>query len=484
MVRPESPLLYERLARDLGEAIARGALRPGDRLPAVRTLAAQRKVSIATVLQAYTRLEDDGLTEVRPRAGHFVRRPAMAAPPAPRPWRGSSTPGRVAVSTGVAALRESMRDPHVVPLGSAVLAPELLPLEALNRKLAAIAREVSWAGGTYDAPPGLPSLRRQLARRAAGLGLAVGDEDLVTTVGAMEALSLALRACTRPGDTVAVEAPCYFGVLQLFEDLGLRAVELPVRPGLGLDLDALDEALRFASLRAVVAMPTVSNPLGATLSDADKERLVLTLARRDVPLIEDDVYGELSFDGTRPRPAKAWDRDGRVLWCGSVSKTLAPGYRVGWLAPGRYREAVLKLKFSSTVATPTPTQLAVAEMLASGGYDRHLRRLRTRLFAQVERMREAVGRTFPEGTRVSAPTGGFVVWVELPPQVDAVALQAQALARKVAVAPGPIFSARGRFQSCVRLSAGQPWSPRVEGAVRILGELACEQLAAPRRQGA
>lgn len=472
MDRSEVPHLYEKLAQSLADAIARGALRPGDKLPSVRSFASQRKVSIATVLQAYLHLENDGLVEVRPKSGHFVRRRLLPAPAEPRGLKGPSAPGKVAVSTGVAALRESMRDPAVVPLGAAVIAPELLPIRALNARLASIAREMSTAGGAYDAPPGLPGLRRQLSRRAVGCGLALHEDEFLTTLGGMEALNLALRAATRPGDTVAVETPTYFGVLQAIEDLGLRAVEIPSRPREGMDLDALEASLKVGALRAVVAMPTVSNPLGCSMGDGDKERLVRMLARRDLPLIEDDVYGELSFDGTRPRPAKAWDEGGRVLLCGSVSKTLAPGYRIGWLAAGRYSEAVRRLKFSSTVATPTLPQLAVAEFLASGGYDRHLRRLRAQLYAQVDRTREAVAAYFPQGTRVSAPTGGFVLWLELPSQVDAYALQAAALERKVAIAPGPIFSARGRYRSCVRLTCGQPWSPRIEAALRTVGELA------------
>jgi DNA-binding transcriptional MocR family regulator len=477
----EVPHLYEKLAQALAQAIASGALRPGDRLPSVRSYAAQRKVSIATVLQAYVHLENDGLVEVRPKSGHFVRRRLLPAPAEPRAAKGPSAPGKVAVSTGVAALRESMRDPTVVPLGSAVIAPELLPIRALNLRLASIAREMSTAGAAYDAPPGLPGLRRQLARRAVSWGLSLHEDEFLTTLGGMEALNLALRATMKPGDTVAVETPTYFGVLQAIEDLGLRAVEIPSRPREGIDLDALEASLRLGNVRAVLAMPTVSNPLGCTMSDADKERLVKLCARREVPLIEDDVYGELSFDGTRPRPAKAWDETGNVLLCGSVSKTLAPGYRIGWLVAGRYAEAVRRLKFSSTVATPTLPQLAVAEFLASGGYDRHLRRMRSQLYAQVDRTREAVAATFPQGTRVSAPSGGFVLWLELPVQVDSYALQERAMERKVAVAPGPIFSARGRYRNCLRLSCGLPWSPRVESALATVGEIACELAHVTRR---
>jgi DNA-binding transcriptional MocR family regulator len=363
-----------------------------------------------------------------------------------------------------------------VPFGAGYLAPELLPIATLNRMLATGARELRTAGATYDLPPGLPTLRRQLARRAVSWGLTLRPDEFVTTIGAMEALHLALRAVAKSGDTVAVESPTYFGVLQLIQELGIRAIEIPTHPRAGMDLDFLDDVLRRTSIRAVLAMPTMSSPLGAVMSEEGKERLVRLIDRHDVPLIEDDVYGELVYDGTRPTPAKAFDTAGRVLLCGSVSKTLAPGYRVGWIVPGRYQQTVERLKFSQTVASPTLPQMAVAEFLGSGGYDRHLRRLRRQLAGQVERMRESIASGFPDGTRVSVPRGGFVLWLDLPPPVDAFTLQARALERGIAIAPGPIFSARGRFTSCIRIACGFPLSPRIENALRVLGELTAAQV--------
>ncbi len=467
----EDDLLYERVARDVAALITRGTLRPGDRLPSVRRYCRERGVSIATVLSAYRRLENDGLVEARPKSGHFVRRQAVI--PAPRPRaRLALVPSRVSVSSSVTALLESMRDPSVIPLGGGAFNPEMLPIRALNRTLAGLARELGTAGAAYDMPPGLTSLRRQLARRSVHWGLALTEDDFVTTVGAMEALNLALRATTRAGDTVAVATPTYFGLLQLVEELGLRVIEVPAHPRTGLDLDALEHVLKEARVSACLAMTTFDNPLGALMSDEAKERLVRTLERHDVPLIEDDIYGELSFDGRRPRPAKAFDRTGNVLLCGSVSKTLAAGYRVGWIVPGRHRDKVERLKFSSTIATPTLLQMAVAEYLANGGYDRHLRTLRTHVAAEVHRYREAIARTFPAGTVVSEPLGGYVLWVELPGDVDSLELQARALERGVAVAPGPIFSARRRFTHCVRISAIVKMGPRVEAALGVIGELA------------
>jgi DNA-binding transcriptional MocR family regulator len=467
--------LYDELANDLGESIARGALRPGERMPSVRGLARKRGVSVATVVAAYVRLENDGLVEVRPRSGHFVRKRPLPTeePRTPRRAGGAAKPS---VAGAVAAMQFAMRDPTVLPLGSAYLAPDVLPIAALNRTLAGIAREMQTAGAGYDVPPGLRTLRRALARRSVDWGSPLGEDDFVTTLGATEAVFLSLSTIARPGDAIAVESPTYFGVLQAIEALGMRAVEVPCSPRTGLDLDALDDVLRAGGVRAVLSVPNVSNPLGAVMPDENKERLVKMLARHDVPLVEDDVYGDLTFDGPRPRPAKAFDKDGRVLLCGSVSKTLAPGYRVGWVAPGRYGDVLRLRKYALTLASPTLTQMAVAEFLRSGGYDRHVRRLRRVLAGQTARMQDAVLASFPLGTRVSSPRGGFVLWVELPQAVDALELQEAALQKNIAIAPGPIFSARGRFASFIRLSCGMPWSNKLANAIDALGAMAASRM--------
>jgi DNA-binding transcriptional MocR family regulator len=464
--------LYEQLAAELGDAIERGALRAGARLPSVRRLAEDRALSVATVVAAYDRLEGAGLVEARPKSGYFVRRHADGGD-APRPPRKSVTATRPAVSDGITRLLTALRDPGVVPLAAAYLDPATLKVAALNRIAAALAREVTTLGAKDDTPPGLITLRRALARRSVSWGAPLTEHDFVATIGATEAITLALRAVTRPGDAVVVESPTFFGILQTIEALGLRVVEVPAHPRDGIDLAALHAALRATAIRAIVTMPTAANPLGSVMPDDARAGLYQLAVRHDVPIIEDDVYGELCFDGTRPRPVKAFDRDGRVLLCGSVSKTLAPGYRVGWIAPGRYQDLVERLKFSQSLANPTLPGMAVAEMLASGGYDRHLRRLRHVVAGQVARYRDEVIARLPEGTRVSAPRGGFVLWVELPGAVDALVLQERALARGVAIAPGPVFSARQqRFTSCVRLSCGQPFTPRIASALDLLGHLA------------
>ena len=468
-----SGFLYEHLADELGQAIDRGALRAGDRLPSVRRLAQERSVSVATVLEAYLRLENAGLIEVRPKSGHFVRRRGLltAEPRAPRTC---ATPSRVTVSDVYTKILEAMRDPELVPFGCATIDQQYLPIAALNRIITQVVREMTTVGARYEAAPGLLTLRRQIARRAVDTGVALSERDVCTTIGATEALSLGLRAVARPGDVIAVESPAYFGVLQAIEGLGMRALEIPANPRTGLDVSAFEEIIKSQPVRALMVTPTVSNPLGSIMPEDERERLVRITRRADIPVIEDDVYGELVFDGSHPRPLRSFagpSEDSHVMLVNSVSKTLAPGYRVGWIAGGRWHQQIVRIKYSTTLSCPTLPGMAVAEFLASGGYDRHLRRLRAAVQTNVERYRDAIATQFPEGTRVSSPRGGFVLWVELPPGFDALTLHEQALRKGIVIAPGPLFSARQRFANCIRISAGHPWSDRMANGISTLAQL-------------
>ncbi|HTO97100.1 MAG TPA: PLP-dependent aminotransferase family protein [Myxococcales bacterium] len=469
--------LYERVSAKLEEAMRLGALRPGDRLPSVRGLSGRERVSVSTVLQAYQQLQARGLIEARPQSGHYVRR-QRPLPPEPPPTRPSPGATPVTVSGLVARVVESARDPDLVPLGCSQPDPDLFPWARLGRMAAAILRD--GGGFAYELPPGAMSLRRQLARRALEWGCALGPQEFIVTSGASEAVQLSLLAVARQGDAVAIESPAYFGSLQLIEALGFRAVEIASSPRSGLDLDALERVLKTRRISAVLAVTNFSNPLGCQMPDAGKERLVSMLAAREVPLIEDDLYGDLYFGASRPCAAKSFDRRGLVLHCGSFSKTLAPGWRVGWVSPGRFRERVTLLKFAQTVATTSLQQLAMADFLAAGHYERHLRSLRKSVAATMRSLGDCVAAHFPAGTRATRPEGGGVLWVEMPEGISALALHDRALEAGIAIAPGPIFSARGGYENCIRLSGGVLWSPRLEAAVATLGRLAAELLD-PRR---
>ena len=467
--------LYTQVAEQIHALIRAGTLRPGERVPSVRKLSRQQAVSVATVLQAYERLEDAGVIEARPQSGYYVKRLAHAVEePAP------SKPPRRALAVEVNALADAMlaagQNPGMVSFGSACPAGEMFPLERVRRVLSSRARRDRLALGRYGLPPGTEALRRAIARRALEWGCRIDHRNLVLTNGCMEAINLCLRAVTRPGDTVALESPTYYGFLQILQSLGLKALEIPTHPRTGISLDALQVALDAQPVKAVLVMPNVSNPVGATMTEAAKKRLVELLAAKGVPLIEDHIYSELAYDSSTRRAAKCFDRGGNVMLCSSFSKTLAPGLKAGFIEPGRWRDAVRTLKWVSSGGNSEVVELALAELLESGGYERSLRNLRRRCEQQVDAARGVIAENFPRGTRVTRPSGGFILWVELPKGCDSIALFEQLLERGISIAPGPMFSASQRYRNCMRVSVGHLWTERTEKALAEVGRLARRQV--------
>lgn len=466
--------LYERIAKRVVEQVRKGIYRPGERVPSVRQLSDQLKVSVATVIEAYRCLEDDGVLEARPQSGYYVRLRQWQPPAEPEASKPTSTPTTVSITELAMRVFSSSRRLDVVQLGVATPHTELLPAARLSRITASIARRNESRIHRYDFPPGLAELRQQIARRMLEAGCDTSPDDIVTTIGCQEGVGLCLRAVARPGDVIAVESPTYYGSLQTIEALGMKALEIPTHPRDGISLEALELALERHRVRACVLVLSFSNPLGACMPEENKRRLVRLLAEHEIPLIEDDIYGDLGFTSPRPPAAKAYDRKGLVLYCSSFSKTLSPGLRVGWAIPGRFQEQFEHLKYVNTVATPTLPQLVVAEFLAHGGYERYLRGVRPQYAQNAERMIQAIARFFPEGTRVTKPQGGVVLWIELPSKIDALELHRRALEAGVSIAPGPLFSAKQKYRHFIRLTFAVPWNDRVEQAVHKVGRIAQE----------
>jgi DNA-binding transcriptional MocR family regulator len=452
----------------------------------VRQTQASRGLSPSTVFQAYYQLESRGLIRAVPRSGYFVAARAdgvlLAEPRTTEPQSGSQT---VDVNDLVWETLGSARARDIVPFGSAFPDPNLFPLDRLRRALVSSTRRLEPWNMVEDLPPGNLRLKREIAKRYLHQGLAIATDEIVLTHGAMEALNLCLNAVTRPGDTVVVESPTFYVALQALQRLGLRAIEVPTHCREGIDLGRLAQVIDLYRPKACWLMTNFQNPLGGLMPETKKRDLVDLLARHDLPLIEDDVYAELYEGNAAPLPAKAYDRRGLVLHCSSFSKCLAPGYRVGWAAPGRWAHEVERLKLMTSLSGSIPVQAALAEYLQEGGYDRHLRGLRQSLQAQRNSLFDAVTRHFPDGTRLVRPAGGYFIWVELPVGVDAMALHRAALAQRISLAPGPMFSARGEFQHHIRLTCGQQWDGTLERATRTLARLVHEAArAGPAAQAA
>lgn len=463
---------YEQLADEIDAMIRRGVYRPGERIASVRQASRQHGLSMTTVVRAYLVLESRGAIESRPQSGYFVRARADAAALELRASAPDAAPSAVDVSRLVLSTLRSIARDDAVPLGSPYPDSTPFPSQRIARHAHAIAlRRTRW-GVIDDLPPGNPALVRQIARRYLEHGLALDPHEIVVTIGATEAINLCLQAVAKPGDTIAVESPTFYALLHAIERLGMRAVEVATHPGDGIDLDALARLLERERIAACMVMPNFQNPLGFLMTDARKRALVDLLARHDVPVIESDVYHELYYGDARPSTLKAFDTRGLVLHCASFSKSLSPAYRVGWTMPGRYRDQVEKLKFLNTLATPAIDQLAIAEYLQHGGYDRHLRRIRKLYAQQAGLMAAMVRRFFPDGTRLSQPKGGYVLWVELPRDVDAMELYRLALAQRITIGPGHMFSTSDAYRHFIRLNYSYRWSPQIEEAIKTLGRLA------------
>jgi DNA-binding transcriptional MocR family regulator len=468
--------LYEEVADRISHMITSGTLKPGERVPSVRKLNARLGVSVSTVLQSYLLLEDRGLIEARPQSGFYVRLQPRELPPEPVMTRPQHSPSKVGIAELAAEVHEAIMDPDIIPLGAATPSPDLLPTAKLNRILAAVSRESGATGHRYDITHGNMELRRQIAKRSLDWGCELSPGDIVTTIGCTEALNLCLRAVAQHGDAIAVESPTYFGFLQILESLGLRALEIPTHPRDGICLDSLERAVKRQKVAACFVVSNFHNPLGSLMPDGNKKTLVELLSQRNIPIIEDDIYGDLHFGTARPRSLKAYDRNGMVMLCSSFSKTLSPGYRVGWTAPGMFINKVRKLKLVTSISTPAPTQLAVAEMLNGGGYDRYLRRVRRSFEQQVQLVTHAVSKYFPAGTRVTRPLGGFVLWVEFPKGIDSIELYQRAMEKRISLVPGPMFSPNRQYREFIRLNCGHPWSTGIEQALSTLGRIAAAML--------
>jgi len=394
-----------------------------------------------------------------------------------RPPRVRARASTVSISRAVAALLEHASNSTLVPLGCAVPDAALLQSKRLDLALARAARQHGTRYNVYCAPQGEPGLRREIAKRAMRFGHGLSPDDILIANGCTEALMLALTAVAKPGDTIAIESPTYFGLLHILEVLGMNALELPTDPARGIDIDTLARLLHTESVAACMLSSNFNNPLGSAMAEDDKRTLLALLARHAVPLIEDDVYGDIHFGGERPKPFIALDGGANTIYCSSFSKSLAPGYRIGWIVAGAHAQRVLERKLAFSLCSPVLPQVALADFLASGAYDAHLRRIRRIFEANLARMTRTIEACFPAETKVSQPAGGFVLWLELPKRFDSRSLFDEALEQGICFAPGDIFSASRRFRNCLRLSIGSGWSDRVEDGIRRLGRLAQELLA-------
>ena len=467
---------YDQVSRYITDLINKGDLKPGDKVPSLRKLSKQLGVSIATITQSYLNLEDNGVLKAKPQSGFFVNALANQINDIPKSATTSGQPRRVRFGDLFEEVFAGGNNPRIIPFGTAKPSMEFMPVKSLTRATRSIISRHPEKCMDYCFPPGDRKLREQIALQYAHTSTRVSADDIIITSGATEALSLSIQAVAKRGDIIAVETPTFFSVLRLIEKMGMLALEIETDPKTGMELEALEEAFETMDIQAVLASPNISNPLGCLMPEEKKRELVNMLAERDVPLIEDDVYGDVYFGERSPRSSKSYDFNDLVLSCSSFSKTLAPGYRIGWVLPGRYKTQVMELKQATFSATSSINQLAMAEFLSSGQYDRHLVRLRQSMREQVEKGRFLVSTHFPEGTCISSPQGGNVLWVEMPRGCNCIEIFNRALRQNIGVTPGMLFSSTRKFKNYLRINCGFPWNETNVQAIETLGKIVSDVL--------
>ncbi|HEX9512182.1 MAG TPA: PLP-dependent aminotransferase family protein [Puia sp.] len=465
----KSDFLYVEISNNIAKLIRNEVLKTGDRLPSVRMLCQEHGISMNTAKRVFLELEAQSLIESKPQSGYFVSRLPYQRLPLPEVSKPSQVSNSKEPEELIRKVYANMGKNDLTLFSIGVPSDELLPLAKLNKEMMHATRELRDSGTGYEQLQGNEKLRRMIAARSLSWGGSLHENDLVTTAGGMNALSFCLMALGKPGDTIAMESPCYPGILQLAGSLRLKVLELPTHPTTGIEMQALKKIIPKINLCLLV--PNFNTPLGSCMPDEHKKEVVELCAKHRIPLIEDDIYGDLYFGTQRPKCCKSFDKDGTVLWCSSVSKTLAPGYRVGWVAPGRYKEQILKLKLVHAISSCTITQEAVANFLKSGRYENHLRKLRQTLQSNYQHYIHAIAEYFPEGTKTSRPQGGLALWVEFNKKVNTTELFDRAIKQKISIAPGRMFTLQNQFENCMRLSIGLPWSEEVQHKLKLLGRM-------------
>ena len=462
--------LYNEIAGNIADKIKSGVLKAGERLPSVRMLSKEHGVSINTAKRIFLELEAQSLVQSKPQSGYFVSPLNYLRLPLPEASQPLPVANNTEPDTLISGVYSTMGRSDLTLFSIGVPSGNLLPLAKLKKEIVLATRELKEGGTEYEPLQGNVKLRRMVAARSLAWEGNLKESDLITTNGCMNALALCLMAITKPGDTIALESPCYPGILQLAVSLGLKVMEVATHPVTGIEIDALKKLI--PKINVCLLVPNFNTPLGYCMPDESKKELVTLLAKYNIPLIEDDTYGDLHFGSERPKNCKSFDIDGNVLYCGSVSKTLAPGYRVGWVAPGKYKEQILKLKLIHSLSSTSVINEAVGNFLMTGRYENHLRYIRRTLLENYQKCADAIAEYFPEGTKISRPQGGLALWVELPEETDTGELYNYALKKHISISPGRMFTLQNQFHNCMRICIGLPWTDDLKLKLRQLGTLA------------
>ncbi len=480
MENPKDQKLYEKVAGQILTQVQQGVLPLGKKVPSIRVFSRQLGVSLSTVIHAYQILENQNVLKSRPQSGYYVNSDAPLSDREPKKIKIAPNFSKIPVKKidkEVPHVIGAFGDPENVILSLSYPALEVLPFNALKKALMSGYERQGMMGLHYAFPPGNEALRTQLARHYLECGLSMSPDDFYLTNGALEGLFLCLNAVTEPGDTIAVESPIFAGILMSIQSSRLKAVEIPLDPRQGMDIDVLKKVMKRQKIKAVVSIPNFNNPMSCLMPDANKKHLVNLLGEKNIPLIENDIYGDMYLGETRPKPAKIYDSTGNVMLYSSFSKCLSGGLRVGWVAAGKHQSKVIGYKFMLNVGSNPATEDGLAKFMEEGRYKRHLRKLRKFLAEQLPHFTQAMSKYFPEGTKASLPAGGTNIWVEFPQKLDSSRLHQEAWSKKIILWAGPLFSLSPKSKCCSILQFGHRWSEKIDWAMKTVGDMAKKQIS-------
>ncbi|MBL4827194.1 MAG: PLP-dependent aminotransferase family protein [Spongiibacteraceae bacterium] len=461
--------LYQTLADKLINQIRNGTYQVGDRIPSLRKMAAQNKVSIATVLEAYNLVEQQQLIKTKPQSGYYVfHNPRLLLPP---PESENKQPTQLHLGNSIVEILSNTQNAGLFHFGLAIPHKELQPQQHLARIASTLSRQHPQKVSSATFPPGDSTLRRQIAQKMSKTACLVHPDDIVITNGCQEAILLSLQILTQPGDIVAIESPCYHGFLLALESLGLKALSIATHSEKGIDIEALEEATKKWPIKACLCSPTLSNPSGASMSLANKKALLKLAKQKNFTIIEDDIFGDLHFEQKRPAPLLSLDNNNQVIYCSSASKSIAPGLRIGWVIAKNRQRQFIERQMASTTGTNTLSQKILAKYFSSPHYEKHLKKIRAIYQQNQQRVLHTVFNTFPPSTYATQARGGFIAWIALPKSVDTYTLYQHALKEKISIVPGKLFAHAG-FNHCLRLSYARSWSATMEKNLSRLGEIA------------
>lgn len=458
--------IYRQLYTFFKDEIASGRLARGERIPPTRELAGQLGLNRATVASAYELLENEGLIRGHVGRGSFVDGPAVEKH-APLRW--------VDRLSGPIATESAPALPEAgISFTSARPADDLFPLEEFRSTCAEVISGPEAANILQlGAPQGYAPLRRHLFGQAIQTGSARESDDLIMTNGCQQALDLLQRLVTSAGEAVIVEDPIYPGLKNVFQRAGVRVIGAPVGPH-GIEVDVLERLIAREKPRLIVVTPNFQNPTGATMGRAARESLLRIAKDAALPIVENDIYGELRYSGDDLPTLKALDEAGIVVQIKSFSKVAFPGLRVGWVLGARVLiERLAELKQTTDLHSDQLSQAVLLRFSESGRLAAHRRRM---IEAGRQRLAAVLGaceRFLPSGSEWTRPQGGMNLWVRLPDPLDSGELLNLALQENVSFLPGRFFAVGRPDPRAFRLSFAGLAPDRIEKGLSILGSI-CE----------